>query len=145
MSLRDRFLSNADVMSMRPPVADGFVWEDRPDYYADLQERRLAALKADAERLTEGGAMQPDSMSGSIKVTPTEERQSIIKEFEWSITDLQNVVEELYGRLSPVVRSEPEAMATSDAVIPSSDARARLHDLQGTTAALRSLISRLEV
>lgn len=89
--------------------------------------------------------MQPDSMTAKIAVSQVEERQSIIKEFEWSITDLQAVVEELHARLSPVTRNETDANAPGDSVIPTSDARARLHDLQGTTASLRSLISRLEV
>lgn len=79
-----------------------------------------------------GGAMQ------------VEERTSIVKEFEWAITDLQTVVEELHVRLVPVTRSEPEAML-SDVIIPSSEARSRLHDLQATTASLRALLNRLEV
>lgn len=113
--------------------------------YAELQERRLTALKVDAESLTEGGAMQPDSISTSGSMQVTEDRPSIIKEFEWSITDLQKVVEELHSRLLPVTRNEPSAPLAAEIIEPNSEARSRLHDLQLTTASLRSLISRLEV
>lgn len=88
--------------------------------------------------------MQPDSISagGAMQV---EERQSIIKEFEWSITELQEVVEELHIRLVPVTRSESTVDMLGEKIIPTSEARSRLHDLQGTTASLRSLLARLEV
>lgn len=111
--------------------------------YAELQERRLAALKAGTKSQTKGGAM-PDSIS-AIEGAKTEDRPSIIKEFEWAITDLQSVVEELYSRLAPVVRREPESDPPSEVIIPTSDARANLYALQGSTGSLRSLISRLEV
>lgn len=87
--------------------------------------------------------MHPEPTMPGAKME-IDERTSIIKEFEWAITDLQKVTEELHVRLQPVTRSEPEAM-TEDRVIGVSEVRTRLHDLQLTTAALRSLLSRLEV
>lgn len=89
--------------------------------------------------------MHPDANSSGGAMKVSDDRQSIIKEFEWAITDLQNVVAELYERLVPVTKNEPiEGLLVTD-VVATSDARIRLHDLQGTTASLRSLISRLEV
>lgn len=88
--------------------------------------------------------MQPDSLNATGAMQVTEDRPSIIKEFEWSITDLQKTVEELHVRLAPITRVEPEGIL-SDVIAPTSEVRSRLHDLQGTTASLRSLISRLEI
>lgn len=88
--------------------------------------------------------MHPDSISAGGAMQVTEDRPSIIKEFEWAITDLQKVTEELHVRLEPVTRSEPAEMQ-DDRVLGTSEARTRLHDLQLTTASLRGLISRLEV
>lgn len=89
--------------------------------------------------------MHPDATIAESAMKITEDRPSIVKEFEWAITDLQNVVEELHGQLIPVTKNEPiPDMAVTD-VVATSEARSRLHDLQGTTALLRSLISRLEV
>lgn len=88
--------------------------------------------------------MGPDiNTAGVMEVM--EERQSIIKEFEWAITDLQKTVEELHVRLVPVTSPAFPDDTLSDPLPPSSEARSRLHDLQGTTASLRGLLNRLEV
>lgn len=73
------------------------------------------------------------------------ERQSIVKEYEWAVTDLQAVVAELTARLQPVLRPlDPENNAPGP-MPPISEHRQRLHDLAVTTGALRGLLDRLEV
>lgn len=145
---------NQDVVithvSKEAPSVVGVKWHDKDGTHVmALEVSKLDVVgfpfKVDAEHLTEGGAMHPEGLNTGGGMQVTEDRPSIIKEFEWSITELQKVVEELYGRLSPVTRSEPETMLNETALPPSSEARSRLHDLQDTTASLRSLISRLEV
>lgn len=89
--------------------------------------------------------MYPETKVAGGAMQVTEDRPSIIKEFEWSITELQKTVEELFVRLSPVTRSEADSSVLDAPVAPTSEARSRLHDLQGTTASLRGLLNRLEV
>lgn len=73
------------------------------------------------------------------------ERESIVKEFEWAITDLQKVVSELAIRLQPVL--VPKELVDADGVpmAEPSPVRQRLYDLQATTGNIRGLLARLEV
>lgn len=74
------------------------------------------------------------------------ERESIVKEFEWAITDLQQVVAELGNRLIPVMRPAPPTPAGNDSpeqVV--STARQRLTDLHKTTGVLRTFLDLIEV
>lgn len=72
-------------------------------------------------------------------------RDSIVKEFEWAITELQKVTEELHIRLAPVTRPSCPSDNLSANKEPVSEVRSRLQDLHATTSALRALIERLEV
>lgn len=83
------------------------------------------------------------SQSWTTSVAP--ERNSIVKEYEWAITDLQVVVAEMTVRLQPVLAPVPLNDESVDPAPSMSEARARLIDLHGTTAQLRSLLDRLEV
>lgn len=75
------------------------------------------------------------------------ERESIIKEFEWAITEHQSVVAELAMRLDPILRpSEPPKIAGPDSPpMLNSQVRSRLYDLHSLTGSLRDLLNRLEV
>lgn len=73
------------------------------------------------------------------------DRQSIVKEFEWAVTDLQMALAELHERLLPVLRPEPPIASDSQPEPPVSEARQRLRDLQRSTAGIRFLLERLEV
>lgn len=91
--------------------------------------------------------MSEYAQTGSQTITSAEpDRGQIVKEFEWAITDLEKVVDELRARLSPIMMpptltderlSEPRG--------PVSDARGRLMDLHRVTAVLRETLGLLEV
>lgn len=91
---------------------------------------------------TAGYAQMSPSTTGAM----TGERSSIVKEYEWAVTDLQVVVAELGDRLGPIlVPDMSDKQPGGEPMQAVSEARGRLMDLQLTTARIRALISRLEV
>lgn len=74
------------------------------------------------------------------------DRQSIVKEYEWAITDIDAALKELFSRLEPVLDpSYPDGCADGVPTPPVSEARSRLHHLQGLAASVRGITARLEV
>lgn len=73
------------------------------------------------------------------------DRQSIIKEYEWAIVELDKVIDELAVRLSPVLTPYYADPSDCDPAPDTSEARARLMHLHGLISTLRLVIDRLEV
>lgn len=73
-------------------------------------------------------------------------RQSIVTEYELAITDLDSALTELFDRLDPVlVPSYPDPGTDCAPEQAVSEARSRLHHLQGLGDSVRSITARLEV
>lgn len=81
----------------------------------------------------------------AITAGTTPDRQSIIKEYEWAITDLDAALTELFDRLDPVLTPDYPDSVEGVPTPEVSTARYRLHHLQGLTVSVRAITDRLEV